>query len=196
MTGCLWLVTIWAVVGYERRVALEMRRDSQKSGVSFSQFSEFCAAPASMPAAPGCGCVPCTSWATTPPASAAPSASARRPSAPPSAATPPPSAPASATPSPACTAPGGTSAPPSAPAPSAPPPAAKRSPATGAPCAGLDDDQFDTPGYRPASGWKPAAGTGTAPDIHPPARVPKKRRPRDATTRDTRCDRAGAPPWH
>jgi transcriptional regulator with XRE-family HTH domain len=36
--------------------------------------------------------------------------------------------------------------------------------------AGLDDDELDTPGYRPASGWKPATGTGTAPDIHPPAR--------------------------
>jgi transcriptional regulator with XRE-family HTH domain len=36
--------------------------------------------------------------------------------------------------------------------------------------AGLDDDELDTPGYRPASGWKPATGIGTAPDIHPPAR--------------------------
>jgi hypothetical protein len=39
-------------------------------------------------------------------------------------------------------------------------------------CAGaaLDDDQLDTPGYRPGHGWKPARGTGTAPDIpqHPP----------------------------
>ena len=36
-------------------------------------------------------------------------------------------------------------------------------------CAGaaLDDDQLDTPGYRPTHGWKPARGTGTAPDIHP-----------------------------
>jgi hypothetical protein len=39
--------------------------------------------------------------------------------------------------------------------------------------AGLDDDQLDTPGYKPASKWKPAAGTGTAPDIHPPVRPPK-----------------------
>jgi hypothetical protein len=40
-------------------------------------------------------------------------------------------------------------------------------------CAGaaLDDDQLDTPGYRPAHGWKPARGTGTATDIHPPART-------------------------
>jgi transcriptional regulator with XRE-family HTH domain len=42
--------------------------------------------------------------------------------------------------------------------------------------AGLDDDELDTPGYRPASGWKHATGTGTAPDIRPPARPrqPKK----------------------
>ena len=33
--------------------------------------------------------------------------------------------------------------------------------------AGLDDDQLDTPGYRPKSNWKPATGTGTAPDIQP-----------------------------
>jgi hypothetical protein len=39
-------------------------------------------------------------------------------------------------------------------------------------CAGaaLDDDQLDTPGYRPEYGWKPATGTGTAPDIRPPSR--------------------------
>ena len=41
--------------------------------------------------------------------------------------------------------------------------------------AGLDDDELDVPGYRPASGWKPATGTGIAPDIHPPAR-PRQRR--------------------
>jgi len=35
--------------------------------------------------------------------------------------------------------------------------------------AALDDDQLDTPGYRPSSGWKPATGTGIAPDIYPPA---------------------------
>jgi transcriptional regulator with XRE-family HTH domain len=28
--------------------------------------------------------------------------------------------------------------------------------------AGLDDDQLDIPGYRPAQGWKPAQGTGVA----------------------------------
>ena len=41
--------------------------------------------------------------------------------------------------------------------------------------AGLDDDQLDTPSYRPKSKWKPAAGTGIAPDIHPPA-PPRKNR--------------------
>jgi hypothetical protein len=41
--------------------------------------------------------------------------------------------------------------------------------------AALDDDQLDIPGYRPRHGWKPATGTGTAPDIHPPARRRKAR---------------------
>jgi plasmid maintenance system antidote protein VapI len=36
--------------------------------------------------------------------------------------------------------------------------------------AALDEDLLDTPGYRPRWGWKPATGTGTAPDICPPAR--------------------------
>jgi hypothetical protein len=36
--------------------------------------------------------------------------------------------------------------------------------------AALDDDQLDVPGYRPQYGWKPATGTGVAPDILPPAR--------------------------
>jgi transcriptional regulator with XRE-family HTH domain len=36
--------------------------------------------------------------------------------------------------------------------------------------AALDDDQLDTPGYRPRYGWKPSTGTSIAPDIHPPAR--------------------------
>jgi transcriptional regulator with XRE-family HTH domain len=40
--------------------------------------------------------------------------------------------------------------------------------------AGLDDDELDTPGYKPTSNWKPAAGTGTAPDIRPPAKPRKK----------------------
>ena len=34
--------------------------------------------------------------------------------------------------------------------------------------AALDDDQLDVPGYRPRYGWKPATGSGVAPDIHPP----------------------------
>ncbi len=42
--------------------------------------------------------------------------------------------------------------------------------------AALDDDQLDTPGYRPRYGWKPAAGTGTAPDIRPPARHHRRRK--------------------
>ena len=42
--------------------------------------------------------------------------------------------------------------------------------------AGLDDDELDTPGYRPASGWKHATGTGVAPDIHPPARPRQTRK--------------------
>ena len=36
--------------------------------------------------------------------------------------------------------------------------------------AGLDDDLIDIPGYRPQHGWKPATGTGVAPDIRPRAR--------------------------
>ena len=34
--------------------------------------------------------------------------------------------------------------------------------------AALDDDLLDIPGYRPRQGWKPATGSGTALDIHPP----------------------------
>jgi hypothetical protein len=33
--------------------------------------------------------------------------------------------------------------------------------------AALDDDRLDIPGYRPEYGWKPATGTGVAPDIRP-----------------------------
>ena len=36
--------------------------------------------------------------------------------------------------------------------------------------AALDDDLLDTRGYRPRQGWKPATGTGIAPDIYPSAR--------------------------
>jgi hypothetical protein len=42
--------------------------------------------------------------------------------------------------------------------------------------AALDDDLLDVPGYRPRSGWKPAAGTGIAPDIRPPARHHRRRK--------------------
>ncbi len=42
--------------------------------------------------------------------------------------------------------------------------------------AALDDDLLDAPGYRPRAGWKPATGTGTAPDICPPARLHRKNR--------------------
>jgi transcriptional regulator with XRE-family HTH domain len=34
--------------------------------------------------------------------------------------------------------------------------------------AALDDDWLDIPGYQPEYGWKPAAGTGTAPDTPRP----------------------------
>jgi transcriptional regulator with XRE-family HTH domain len=42
--------------------------------------------------------------------------------------------------------------------------------------AALDDDQLDTPGYRPRHGWKPATGTGTAPDVRPRARRQRRDR--------------------
>jgi transcriptional regulator with XRE-family HTH domain len=42
--------------------------------------------------------------------------------------------------------------------------------------AALDDDQLDIPGYRPRHGWKPATGTGVAPEIRPRAR--RRRRDR------------------
>ena len=42
--------------------------------------------------------------------------------------------------------------------------------------AALDDDQLDIPGYRPRQGWKPATGTGVAPDVRPRAR--RRRRDR------------------
>ena len=41
--------------------------------------------------------------------------------------------------------------------------------------AALDEDLLDTPRYRPRQGWKPATGTGIAPDICPPARRPQRR---------------------
>ena len=42
--------------------------------------------------------------------------------------------------------------------------------------AALDDDLLDIPGYQPSWGWKPATGTGTAPDIYPPVLQQKKER--------------------
>jgi hypothetical protein len=36
--------------------------------------------------------------------------------------------------------------------------------------AALDDDQLDIPGYRPRTGYRPAAGTGIAADIRLPVR--------------------------
>ncbi len=44
--------------------------------------------------------------------------------------------------------------------------------------AALDDDQLDIPGYRPRQGWKPAAGTGTAPGIRPSGTTTRRRRAR------------------
>jgi transcriptional regulator with XRE-family HTH domain len=56
--------------------------------------------------------------------------------------------------------------------------AARKRAVTGNWCAAaaLDDDQLDALGYRPQYGWKPATGTGTAPDIHPPARHHHRRK--------------------
>ena len=42
--------------------------------------------------------------------------------------------------------------------------------------AGLDDDLLDIPGYRPRQGWKPATGTGVAPDINVPVRRHRRRK--------------------
>jgi hypothetical protein len=41
--------------------------------------------------------------------------------------------------------------------------------------AGLDDDLLDTPGYRPAHGWKPATGTGIASDFPHVSRSRRRR---------------------
>ena len=56
--------------------------------------------------------------------------------------------------------------------------AARRRAMTGDWCApaALDDDQLDIPGYRPEYGWKPATGTGVAPDICLPARHLRRRK--------------------
>jgi hypothetical protein len=55
---------------------------------------------------------------------------------------------------------------------------ARRRAASGNWCAAaaLDDDKLDTPGYRPRSRWRPATGTGVAPDIRPPARRHHRRK--------------------
>ena len=55
--------------------------------------------------------------------------------------------------------------------------AARKRAITGNWCAAaaLDDDQLDTPGYRPWSGWKPATGTGIALDTYPPALQQRRR---------------------
>jgi predicted transcriptional regulator len=42
--------------------------------------------------------------------------------------------------------------------------------------AALDDDELDRPGYRPGYGWRPARGTGTAPDFPIPV-LGRLRRP-------------------
>jgi transcriptional regulator with XRE-family HTH domain len=61
--------------------------------------------------------------------------------------------------------------------------------------AGLDDDELDTPGYKPRSNWKPASGTGTAPDINPPARRQKDTRQRSKNTPAPRNYSEGGPSW-
>ena len=49
---------------------------------------------------------------------------------------------------------------------------ARRRASAGNWCAGaaLDDDQLDVPAYRPRTGYRPATGTGVAPDISLPVR--------------------------
>jgi hypothetical protein len=56
--------------------------------------------------------------------------------------------------------------------------AARKRAMTGDWCApaAMDDDQLDSPGYKPEYGWKPATGTGVAPDIRPPARHLRRRK--------------------
>jgi transcriptional regulator with XRE-family HTH domain len=58
--------------------------------------------------------------------------------------------------------------------------AARRKAIAGNWCAAatLDDDQLDEPGYRPSQGWKPATGTGVAPEIPPPATDRRHRKAR------------------
>jgi transcriptional regulator with XRE-family HTH domain len=61
--------------------------------------------------------------------------------------------------------------------------------------AGLDDDQLDVPGYKPKSKWKPATGTGIAPDIHPPARRRASKR-QDSRQPSHPKPAAGRQSWH
>jgi plasmid maintenance system antidote protein VapI len=61
--------------------------------------------------------------------------------------------------------------------------------------AGLDDDELDTPGYKPRSNWKPATGTGVAPDIHPPARPPNGKRRTGKGAPASRNRTTGERPW-
>ncbi len=62
--------------------------------------------------------------------------------------------------------------------------------------AGLDDDKLDTPGYKPRSNWKPATGTGIAPDIHPPAKAQRNKRKTTSGSSATGNHSAGEKPWH
>ncbi len=43
------------------------------------------------------------------------------------------------------------------------------------PGAALNDDQLDTPGYRPRTGYRPATGTGIAADIRLPIRSHRRK---------------------
>jgi hypothetical protein len=54
---------------------------------------------------------------------------------------------------------------------------ARRRASAGNWCAGaaLDDNQLDVPGYRPRTGYRPATGTGIAPDIRLPVRRYRKK---------------------
>ena len=70
---------------------------------------------------------------------------------------------------------------PNAPAPTAPPPpppAGKPSPGTGAPPPPWTTTSSTNPATGLAEGWKPATGTGVAPEIPPPARNRRHRKAR------------------
>ena len=51
--------------------------------------------------------------------------------------------------------------------------------------AALDDDLLDIPGYRPRHGWKPATGTGVAPDVRPRRPPPPEEPPMTSDHRVT-----------